>query len=338
MTRVPARITRIRQGLLVALATLVLLLSGCAGADAVDVGEPAAPATRSFTDDLGRTVTLDQPPARVAGLSDVLYSLVSYGLKPVAGFGWSGISSDARFDDLDTSGLEEVGSTYGEIDIEALAAARPDVIVTHVYPTDAKGTIDTKGPLYGFKDLTQQAQVEKIAPVVALKMGGSAAQVIERTTELALALGAPTDSGPVAEGRAAFEAASARLKAAAAKDVQVQVIYAEAANVYVAKADHDPALTLYKSLGVDFVPPLTKAYYWDVVSWEDYDTIGGDLVLYSQRGFGAEQLKKLPTFAATGPAKTGQVHPWVFAGMDYVTQAAYITELAGFLESAGPVD
>ena len=319
--------------LVVLVALLAVSLTGCAGSSSEAAPEASA-GQWSFTDDLGKTVTLDQAPVRVAGLSDVLYSLMSYGLEPVAGFGWSGIAKDKRFADLDTTRLTEVGTAYGEINVEALAAAAPDVIVTNVYPTDRKGTIDTAGPLYGFKDLQQQAQVEKIAPIISIKMGGSAADVIKRTTELAVALGAPADSGPVAEGKAAYDAASAKLTAAAAKGAEVQVIYAEAANVYVAKADDDPALTLYKSLGVKFVAPKTKDYYWDILSWEDYDTIGGDLVLYSQRGFQREQLMKLPTFAATAPAKAGQVHPWVFAGMDYVTQAAYMSELAGFLDSA----
>jgi len=322
--------------LVLLLVALALGLGGCAGS-ASDPAPEASATGWSFTDDLGRTVTLDRPPARVAGLSDVLYSLISYGIKPVAGFGYNGIAKDTRFDGLDTTGLTELGTTYGEINVEALTNAAPDLIVTNVYPTDKAGTIDTAAPLYGFKDKQQQAQVEKIAPIVAIKMAGSAADVIKRTTELAVALGAAADRGPVAEGRAAYDAAAARLTAAAEKGVEVQVIYGEAANVYVAKADDDPALTLYKSLGVRFVAPKTKDYYWDVLSWEDYDTIGGDLVLYSQRGFQRDQLMKLPTFAATAPAKADQVHPWVFAGMDYVTQAAYISQLAGFLEASRPL-
>jgi iron complex transport system substrate-binding protein len=324
------RTARIR--LIAIVAAVVVALAGCAGSTDAPDAETSAPSTWSFTDDLGKTVTLDAPPTKVAGLSDVLYSLMSYGLKPVAGFGWLGIDKDPRFDALDTTGLAELGATYGEIDIEALAAAAPDVIVTNAYPSDASGKVDPAGLVYGFKDAAQQAQVEKIAPIITITMGGSAADVIKRTTELAVALGAPAEK--IAEGKATFDAASAQLTAAAARGLEVQPVYAEAANVYVAKADDDPALTLYKSLGVKFVEPMTKDYYWDIISWEKYDTIGGDVVLYSQRGFDKADLMKQPTFAATAPAKAGQVHPWVFAGMDYVTQAAYITELAGFLDSA----
>jgi iron complex transport system substrate-binding protein len=48
----------------------------------------------------------------------------------------------------------------------------------------------------------------------------------------------------------------------------------------------------------------------------------------------AADLQRQPTFAATSAAAAGQVHPWVFAGMDYVPSAAYMTELAGWLEEA----
>lgn len=317
-------------------ALLLVLATGCSAT------QPSAAPTEAgsgwtFTDDLGKTVTLDARPTEVAGLSDVVFSLMNYGLEPVASFGYSDLATDTRFADLDTSGVTEVGKTYGEIDIEALAQAAPDVIVTHVYPTDAQGTIDQTQPLYGFKDLAQQEQVAAIAPIITLVMGGSAVDVIKRTTELAVALGASADSGPVVDGRAAFDRAASALTAAAESGVVTQPMYAEAANVYVAKAADDPSLRMYADLGMRFVEPKTDGYYWDIISWEDYDGIGGDLVLYSQRGFGPEQLGQQPTFAATPAAKAGQVHPWVFAGMDYPSQAAYMTQLAGWLTDATEV-
>jgi iron complex transport system substrate-binding protein len=316
---------------------LLVLLTGCSATQPAAAPTEAAASGWTFTDDLGQTVTLDARPTKVAGLSDVVYSLMNYGLTPVASFGYSDLATDARFADLDTSGVVELGKTYGEIDVEALAAAAPDVIVIHVYPTDARGTIDKTQPLYGFKDVAQQEQVAAIAPIITLVMGGSAADVIERTTELAISLGASADSGPVVDGKVAFDRASAALTEAAKAGVVSQPLYAEAANVYVAKAPDDPSLRLYADLGMRFVEPKTDGYYWDIISWEDYDTIGGDLVLYSQRGFGPEQLSKQPTFAATPAARAGQIHPWVFAGMDYPSQAVYLNQLAGWLTEAKKV-
>lgn len=324
-----------------ATALVALLLVIAAGCSATPTGAPAGEddgTAWTFTDDLGTTVTLDRRPTKVAGLSDVVYSLMNYGLQPVASFGYSDLASDKRFADLDTAGVVDLGKSYGEIDIEALAKAAPDVIVTNQYPVDASGTIDPEAALYGFKDVEQQQQVAQIAPIITIVMGGSAADVIKRTTELAVALGASADSGPVAEGKKAFDEASAALTEAARSGIVAQPIYAEATDVYVAKWQDDPGLRMYGDLGMKFVEPGGEDYYWHVVSWEKYDTIGGDLVLYSQRGFGPEQLQNQPTFAATPAGKADQIQMWVFAGMDYPSQAAYMQQLAGWLTESSKVD
>jgi len=289
----------------------------------------------TFTDDLGVTVTLDEPPTRVAALSDVAYSLMNYGVEPVAIFGYSGITNDVRFDDLDTSGIAEVGAVYGEINLEALAAADPDLIVTNQYPVDQAGTIDESAPRYGFADTAQQAAVAEIAPIVTIAMRGTARDVIDRTTELSVALGA--SDGIVATAREDFATASADLASAGERGIEVVVLYAEPANVYVAKAPDDPSLRMYADLGVDLADPGGDDYYWSVLSWEQFPSIAADVVLYSERGLLPDDLAENAVFAATPAAAAGQVHPWVFAGMDYASSAAYMNELAGFLDTAEDV-
>jgi iron complex transport system substrate-binding protein len=324
--------------LFAAVASLLLVLAtGCSATQSAAPETDASAETWTFTDDLGKTVTLDHQPTKVAALNDVVYALMNDGLRPVASFGWADLANDDRFADLDTSGIIDLGKSYGEIDIEALAKAAPDVIVTNVYPTDEKGTLDESGLLYGFKDLQQQEQVAQIAPIIAITMGGTAADVIKRTTELAVALGASADSGPVAEGKTSFDEASAALTAAAKSGIVTQPLYAEASDVYIAKAPHDPSLRMYEDLGMKFVEAQTDDYYWDILSWEKYDTVGGDLVLYSQHGLGPEQLRNQPTFAASPAAKADQIQPWVFAGMDYTSQAAYMNQLAGWLTESKKV-
>lgn len=69
------------------------------------------------------------------------------------------MAKDVQFEGKDTSKVAEAGSTYGEINIEKLAAAKPDLIVTTTYAPDNKKL------LYGFKDAAQLTQVRKIAPV-----------------------------------------------------------------------------------------------------------------------------------------------------------------------------
>ena len=137
-------------------------------------------------------------PTRVAGLNDVLSSLWNYGIEPVASWGQTSIEDDVAFEGKDLSGVEIVGTSYGQIDLEALAAADPDLIVASVYPTDSEGTLDADAPLYGFESIEQQEQVAEIAPIVGIAWRGSAAEVIERTVELAESLGVDVEGGEVA--------------------------------------------------------------------------------------------------------------------------------------------
>jgi iron complex transport system substrate-binding protein len=79
-------------------------------------------------------------------------------------------------------------------------------------------------------------------------------------------------------------------------------------------------------------------YYWQAVSWENVGSLPADVVLDSQiDDMTAEQMLAQPTFAATAAGRAGQVYPWVFASLDYVGQAAYMTELAERLETARKV-
>jgi iron complex transport system substrate-binding protein len=318
---------------------LGLLLAGLLAVTAcsTSASEPTGTGSWSFTDDLGRTVTLDERPTRVAGLTDVVASLWNYGIAPVAAFGYTGISQDKRFAGRDLSGVAELGPVYGQIDLEALAAADPDVIVTHAYPVDAAGTVDPQAPLYGFADLAQQEAAARIAPIIAIKMDGSAVQVIDRTAQLARALGA--DPAVIDGARAEYDAAAERMRAAAATGLRVLVVAAFPADgFYVAKAPDDPTLTAFADLGVQFVWVGGSNYYWETVSWEKVGALPADVVLESQIDeMNAEQILAQPTFAATPAGQARQVYPWVFASLDYGAQAAYMNELAGHLQSARKV-
>lgn len=122
--------------------------------------EPAAAAAEggwSFTDDLGTTVELPATPARVAGLNDVVASLWNYGVAPVASFGQTSAADDVAFEGRDLADLQIVGESYGQIDLERLAAADPDLIVTSVYPTDSSGTIDESQPSAGSRSPSTRA-------------------------------------------------------------------------------------------------------------------------------------------------------------------------------------
>ena len=78
------------------------------------------------------------------------------------------IEDDVAFEGRDLSGVEIVGTAYGQIDLEALAAADPDLIVTTVYPADSAGTMTRPAPLLRLRAMEQQEQVAEIAPIVAI--------------------------------------------------------------------------------------------------------------------------------------------------------------------------
>src|SRR5690349_15373176 len=147
----------------VALATAALLAAcGSDSSDAPAAAGSAAPSSGpwSWTDDLGETVELEKTPVRIAAYGDAAAALWNFGVTPVAIFTWMDPTKDSMFDGLDLSETEVVGEVYGEISLEKLAAAKPDIIVATSY------TDDSADEMYGFKDKTQLAKIKEIAPVV----------------------------------------------------------------------------------------------------------------------------------------------------------------------------
>jgi iron complex transport system substrate-binding protein len=331
------RTSRRLMGGLLALA--VLSVTACSSDDDGEGSTAAGEPGWSFTDDLGNTVELNETPTRIAGLNDVLSSLWNYGIEPVASWGQTSIEDDVAFEGKDLGDVEIVGTSYGQIDLEALAAADPDLIVTSVYPTDSEGTIDPESPLYGFGTIEQQEQVAEIAPIVGIVWGGSAGDVIERTADLAESLGVDFESGDLAGMKADYEAASAELSAAAATGVSVLPVYAtEADGWWMAKAADDPSLHLYQDLGVQFVEPGGDGYFWNSVGWEEVPNYPSDVLLYSLRfSMTPEEIAAQPTAALLPAVQAGQLYPWKYIGMDYQAQAAYMDELAGYLTEAEKV-
>ncbi|MBK1785608.1 ABC transporter substrate-binding protein [Prauserella cavernicola] len=310
------------------------LLSAC-GRGASD-STPSGSGGWTFTDDTGVTVNLDAPPAKIAGLNDAVASLWNYGITPVGAFGQTSIADDVNFEGRDLSKVTELGGTYGEINVEKLANAAPDLILTHAYPLDSSGKIDPEKPFFGFKDLEQQKLVGEIAPIVALAMKGSATGVVDRTVEFAKSIGVTeaTLAGP----REQYEAARTRLEQATKSGLTVMAVAAyQGEGVHIAKAPDDPALRSYTELGLNYHDPGGSVYFWEQVSWENIGEHPVDVVLYSLRAMTGEQMLTQPTFAITPAAEAGQVFPWEFSSMDYVAQARALDNLAENLERSRKV-
>jgi iron complex transport system substrate-binding protein len=337
----PRGTARVLAPLLAAVLGVTVLAacsSGSSTAAEASAGSGAAPAEWTYTDDTGTTVTLPQRPERVAGYADYAIGMFAYGLTPTAVFGRVDVASDPRFADYDLSDTTVVGNSYGEIDLEALAAAKPDLIVTGIYPTDRSGTLDPSEPYYGFADLEQQAQLAKIAPIVAIKVGGNGIDVIKSLTALAEALGASPDK--VAAAQADFDKAAADLTAAAKEqNLEVTQMYADPDGIWVVKPADEPETQLYQSLGVNYTNLHPDGdYYWDIFSWENVgQMMTGDVLLANVEGFQQAELAAQPTFAASPALVAGQVHTWNGAALDYASQAVQMGKLTEILRSSQQV-
>ena len=330
--------TRLATLIIAPVLALAALTACSAAATPGTSSTAAAEAPWSFTDDTGATITLDHQPTKVASYADYALGLLSYGIDPVAVFGRVDVASDPRFADYDLSKTAIVGNSYGEIDLEALAAAAPDVIITGIYPTDREGTLDTTSAYYALADTEQQAQLEKIAPIIAIKVGGAGMDVIASINRLSQALGASDDT--IAAAKAKFDTAATDLTAAAAEsNVEVTQLYADADGIYVVKPADEPETQLYQSLGVKFTDlNPTGYYYWDIYSWENAaQMMTGDVLLVNVEGYQQADLEAQPTFASHPALAAGQIHAWNDVALDYASQAAHMTQLAQLLRSSKAV-
>ncbi|MDR1392358.1 MAG: ABC transporter substrate-binding protein [Bifidobacteriaceae bacterium] len=325
---------------LIALLTGAALLTGCASDGQPTTGQSQDSATVgwTYTDDSDQTVTLESRPTRIAAFTDYAIGLFSYGIEPVAVFGRQDVASDPRLADYDLSGATIVGNSYGEIDLEALAGAEPDLIVTGIYPVDRGGTISLEEPYYALADMEQQQQLAKIAPIVVIKVGGSGADVIESLNSLATALGA--DQAAINAAKANYDAAAADLTAAAEEsDLELTMLYGSADGIWVVKPADEPTTELYTSLGLRFTDLNPDGdFYWDVYSWENAaQMMTGDVLLIFNEGYQAEDFKAQPTFASHPALVAGQTYTWADAAFDYNSQTAQFEYLAEILRQSAKV-
>ncbi|MDZ7322609.1 iron-siderophore ABC transporter substrate-binding protein [Kosakonia sacchari] len=141
----------------------------------VGLSASAAEPTQVFTDDLGRVVTVPLHPKRIVSLHDldITIPLIELGVPPVASHGRtrpdgthvlrsSGMLTGV---DFDNSAITFIGSA--DIDIEAVAAAKPDLIITEPSRN------------------TPVEQLAKIAPTVSIDhLEGGAPEIYRKLAQL----------------------------------------------------------------------------------------------------------------------------------------------------------
>ncbi|QHM96515.1 ABC transporter substrate-binding protein [Kosakonia sacchari] len=141
----------------------------------VGLSASAAEPTQVFTDDLGRVVTVPLHPKRIVSLHDldITIPLIELGVLPVASHGRtrpdgthvlrsSGMLTGV---DFDNSAMTFIGSA--DIDIEAVVAAKPDLIITEPSRN------------------TPVEQLAKIAPTVSIDhLEGGAPEIYRKLAQL----------------------------------------------------------------------------------------------------------------------------------------------------------
>lgn len=187
-----------RPLLAAAIATAAALLAGCSSAGAAGTSTSDAPAasgggdTRTVASAYG-DVAVPEDPQRVAAVSyDTPWNLMGLGVTPVATLDYGPWIDEFSADQQAfVKGLPTVG-TFGEINVEAVASATPDLII---------GTVEEV-------DEATYAQLSAIAPTVVVG-GGDRGAWQTTTEETAKAVGR---EARWKESKAAFEQTRDRLK------------------------------------------------------------------------------------------------------------------------------
>lgn len=290
----------------------------------------------SFTDDLGTTHTLDAVPDTIAAQSVAAGGLWELGIEADAVFGplrRPDGTPDPSIGLADPAAFDSLGEVDREINLEALAALQPDIIVTAMWSEDRYWGIDD----------ADVAQIQQIAPIVGIRVDNrSLDEPLERFAELAASLGADLETGPAAEARAAFDAASARLRTALADnpDLLVGAVSGSLTEMWVAYPPAFPDLRYFGDLGMTLVEPAehpTSGGFWETLSWEQADKYPVDLVLADARGGTLEQvLAFIPESARQLPAiDAGQITLWrTVHAYGYGNVAQNLEDMAAAVESA----
>jgi iron complex transport system substrate-binding protein len=293
-----------------ALASLPALLAAC-GSDEEEAAGSGTATTKpsgpwSFTDDRGKKVSLERVPERIVMHEYAAIGLWDFGIRPVGIFGSIEMSKQPLFQGLDTQGIEQVGKAWGEINLEAVAALRPDVVISTWWPGD--------GLLGGIKDDKVEAKIQALAPIVGIHAQVPATTTIDHFEKFAVSLGGDPKDPTIMAEHERFDKAVQGLKTALGEKegLRAMAVYVDPELLYLGKVGDYSDLREYQAWGMQFIGGAGKDPYWQQVSWENADRYEPDLILLDARAGSAtvEDLKGLPVWKDYAAVKAGQVTPW----------------------------
>ncbi|MFJ3229584.1 ABC transporter substrate-binding protein [Streptomyces sp. NPDC086787] len=342
-----ARATHLtRRGILAAGSAVGLgaALAACGDDKGKDAGsgkdtKAAKSGPWSFKDDLGKTVKLDKVPSNIVAYLGVGAALHDYGI-PVKGvFGEIAAAAgktNSLAGDLDLGKLTVIGKTWGQFSVEKYASLAPDVLIS----TTLDGTL-------WYVPTESAKKIAQVAPGVAISVYDRQLPVsLQRMAELAQSLGADMKAAKVTEAKKRFEAAAARLRAAAKAKPEIKVLAGSASDqlFYVSGTNLSVDLEYFKSLGVNFVEPPESAKkqgggWFESLSWENVDKYKADIIMMDDRAQGLQPADiTKPTWKKLPAVKAGQVIPRSPEPiLSYDKCVPLLTNLAEALEKAKKV-
>lgn len=287
----------------------------------------------TYTDGGGKTVTLPDVPKRIVAHANVAAGLIPLGIRPVGIYVDGPVKDDPSLRGLDLTGIEILGEAWGEIDIEKLAAAKPDIIIAEYWPLEKAYS----GMEAGAAD---SSLIEQIAPVAGPAQGNSTVALIEDYEKLATLLGADLSNLAIAAEKAKFETSKAAFQAAvkAKPGLNALAVWAGTDALYVASAAGSAELSDFVSWGLNVISPevADDRGYWETVSWETVDKYQPDLVLVDDRAGPATlaAAEAQPTWTTIRAVAKGQVGDWpAFWMRNYKVYAEQLDKLTATINA-----
>lgn len=266
----------------------------------------------SFKDDRGTTVKLDEVPANIVAFTGVGAALYDYGIQVKGVFGPTKTGAgkaDVQAGDMDVSKVTVLGNAWGQFNIEKYAALAPDVLITTMF--------DDAGTLWYVPEESKK-KIAQLAPSVGISVyDRQLTRSLERMWELAASLGADMKAAKVTDAKKRFEAAAARLRAAAKAKPGIKVMAGSASDqlFYVSGTHLSVDLEYFKALGVNFVEPPESAKkqgggWYESLSWENVDKYQADIIMMDDRSSTIQPADiSKPTWKKLPAVKAGQVIP-----------------------------
>ena len=284
----------------------------------------------SYTDVLGTTVTLPNPPVRIAANLVTAAALWDLGIRPVAVFDWTASAypdgDHIAWGNVDPEAVANIGNAEGNILPEELLNVRPDVVLTLTFKNDDPN--QTAGVPADFAET-----ISEIAPVLVVTDMGPTDVQLQRLVDLASSLGADLESPDIVEARDTYTAKVEEFQQVVTDKSDLSVLFMnfDAADIYVGGPGGVAELQFLDNLGLTFTnaDEPTASDFWETLSAEqalkyDADVIFNDV--YSTY-LTLEDLQAQSVYNAIPAVAAGQVGLWK---RDFPVNYAGITD---FLET-----